>query len=132
MAEERTGSILRSGRKLSPLPRGIEPHPDEGDRPPCEAKIAENVPCPRPATTHYGFGYYCDEHFGAMLSWEEYDFLSLSLHYAKRALWVARIEDIARLEYHVGNAVSELTTELEEKKANAERLQAEADGRGGA
>ncbi|MDP9478926.1 MAG: hypothetical protein M3R38_25155, partial [Actinomycetota bacterium] len=41
----------------------ILPHPEHGDLPPCDSGIKSGKPCPRPATTHYGYAYYCDEHY---------------------------------------------------------------------
>jgi hypothetical protein len=63
MTEQQRAWTPREERRISPTPTAIPPHPDHGDLPPCETGIKSDRPCPRPATIHYGYAYYCDEHY---------------------------------------------------------------------
>ncbi len=102
-------------RGISPTPTKIPPHPDHGDLPPCDSgvgKRGEGKRCPRPAVWHYGYGYYCVEHMAWVEAGEGHDDLSEALYWAKRFLWKAEVEQIERLEHHLGKAVSELDEDL--------------------
>ncbi len=111
----------REERRISPTPTTIPPHPDHGDLPPCDSGIKSGKPCPRPATTHYGYAYYCDEHYAWVEAGEEEDEATLAVYHARRFLWKAQVEGVDRLEYHLGTAVAELEEERvrAEKKADA-------------
>jgi hypothetical protein len=77
--------------------------------PPCDGgvgKKSESKRCPRDATWHYG--YYCEEHMEWVRAGEDYDDLSDALYWARRFLWKAEVENIERLEHHLGTTVSEL------------------------
>ncbi len=121
MAEQQRAWVRREERRISPTPTAIPPHPDHGDLPPCEAGIRSGNPCPRPATTHYGYAYYCGEHYAWVEAGEEEDAASLAVYHAKRFLWKAQVEGIDRLEYHLGTALSELEEERVEAEKKAEK-----------
>ncbi len=106
--------VPRAGRTISPLERKIQPHPEEGDLPPCEAGIGGGRMCPRPATTHYGYAYYCDGHVEDVRATERYDHASDDVHHAKLLLWRARERGVFRLEHRIGQAVEELAEIQEE------------------
>lgn len=106
-----------SDRPISPNPVPVPPHPEHGDLPPCESGIKGGAPCPRPATTHYGYGYYCDEHMDWIYAGEAHDEASWAMYHAKRLLWKAQVEGIERLEYHIGVAVAEIAQDIREADA---------------
>ena len=117
----------RDERRISPTPTEIPPHPDHGGLPPCEAGSKSDRPCPRPATAHYGYGYYCDQHLAWLHSNEDAEEAERAVHHARRFLWKAQVEGVERLEYHVGVALSELEAERIEAEKKADEAGDRAD-----
>lgn len=121
-------------RGLSPTKTKLQPHPDKENHPqwdglpPCDCGIGVNKPCPRSAVWHYGFGYYCAEHMEAREASEDYEAASMAVYHARRFLWKASVELIDRLEYHIGNALSEL---VEEQQATEVEMNAAYERAGG-
>ncbi len=117
-------------RGIADPARRIPPHPEHGDLPPCDSGVGrkdDSKRCPRDATWHYGYGYYCEEHMEWVRAGEDYDDLSHALYWARRFLWKAEDESIERLEYHLGEAVSQ----IDEDRARIEDRQKEAAKKAG-
>jgi hypothetical protein len=82
--------------------------------------IRSGKPCPRPATTHYGYAYYCDEHLAWARAGEDEDEAEAAVYHARRFLWKAQVDGIERLEHHIGTALSELEAERVEARNKAD------------
>ena len=115
--QQRAWAAPPEKRRISPTPTTIPPHPDRGGLPPCDYGTKSGRPCPRPATTHHEYAYYCGEHAEAVLASHRFDEAGMAVHHAKRFLWKAQVEGIERLEHHIGEALAE----LEEERLAAER-----------
>ncbi len=122
MTENRTEAI-----RWSPVPAKVEPHPDEGDLPPCEFARATDHPCRRLATHHFLASYVCDEHLELMLAGRAEDDAETGLWHSRRMLWRAHQEGLGALEYHLEEAVRE----YELHKAEAVKRAQEARKRAG-
>ena len=90
----------------SAVPRKLEPHPDEGDLPPCEWARSTDHPCRRLATHHFVVSYVCDAHLELMLAGRAEDDAEEGLYHARRMLWLAHQRGLEDLEFKLQEAVS--------------------------
>jgi hypothetical protein len=75
--------------------------------PPCDGAWERKAsPSGAHATCHCC--YYCEGHIEWVRAGEDYDDLSDALYWSRRFLWKAEVENIERLEHHLGTAMSEL------------------------
>lgn len=112
--------------RLFKAPTPIEPHPEFGALPPCDAGIGGHQPCPRDATTHYGYGVYCDEHMEVTRLGREVDEASMAVFHAKRMLWQAHELGFERLEDALASAVGDYDDDLRSLQRQMERARRKA------
>lgn len=127
MTEQQRAWVPREERRVSPTPTEIPPHSDEGGLPPCEAGIADEKPCPRPATVHYGYMHLCGEHMEWTRAGEDEDEAALSVYHARRFLWKAQVEGLESLEERLERALVELEDHRKGMELRADEAARKAD-----
>ena len=111
----------------SAVPRKLEPHPDEGDLPPCTYASATDHPCRRLATHLFGTSYVCEAHLELMLAGRDEDDAEEGMWETRRMLWRAHEKSLEYLELYLQDALGA----YERDKAKALERAQEARRRAG-